>query len=68
MSKSKKDLKFEVREIELGDLKNGYFSTIKNLSELGSIEGNIEKAEQILNNISANPLHRDICCDRQTDL
>jgi glucosamine-phosphate N-acetyltransferase len=58
MSKSKKDLKFEIRGIELGDLKNGYFSTLKNLSELGSIEGNIEEAEQILNNITANPLHK----------
>jgi glucosamine-phosphate N-acetyltransferase len=58
MDLSKKDLKFEVREIELRDLKNGYFSTLKNLSELGSIEGNLGKAEQILNNIRANPMHK----------
>ena len=67
MSNSKKDLKFEVREIELGDLKNGYFSTLKNLSELGSIEESMEKAEQILNNISANPLHRIfVAIDKET--
>ncbi len=67
MNKSKEDLKFEIREIEIGDLKNGYFSTLKNLSELGTIEGNIEKAEQILNNISANPLHRIfVAIDKET--
>lgn len=58
MNKSKEDLRFEIREIEIGDLKKGYFSTLKNLSELGTIGGNMEKAEQILNNIGANPLHR----------
>ncbi|MFZ0553882.1 MAG: GNAT family N-acetyltransferase [Nitrososphaeraceae archaeon] len=67
MSKSKKDLKFEIREIALGDLKNGYFPTIKNLSELGSIEGNIEKAEQVLDIISSNPLHKIfVAIDKQT--
>jgi glucosamine-phosphate N-acetyltransferase len=67
MNKSKEDLKFEVREIELGDLKNGYFSTLKNLSDLGNVEGNREKAEQILNNINANPLHRIfVAIDKQT--
>ena len=41
--------------------------TLKNLSELGSIEGNMEKAEQILDNISANPLHRIfVAIDKQT--
>lgn len=67
MNKSKEDLKFEVREIELGDLKNGYFSTLKNLSDLGNVEGNREKAELILNNINANPLHRIfVAIDKQT--
>ena len=67
MNNSKKDLKFEVREIELGDLKKGYFSTLKNLSELGTIEESMEKSEQILNNISANPLHRIfVAIDKET--
>jgi glucosamine-phosphate N-acetyltransferase len=67
MNNNKKDLKFEVREIELGDLENGYFSTLKNLSDLGTIEGNKEKAEQILKNISANPLHRIfVAIDKET--
>ena len=64
---SKEDLKFEVREIEFGDLKNGYFCTLKNLSDLGNVEGNREKAELILNNINANPLHRIfVAIDKQT--
>jgi glucosamine-phosphate N-acetyltransferase len=54
----KKDIEFEVRGIKLSDLRKGYFSTLKNLSELGSIEENIEKAEGILNSINANPLHK----------
>ena len=68
MSKSKKDLKFEIREIALGDLKNGYFPTLKNLSELGSIEGNMEKAEQIFRHYYFKSTSQDFCCDRQTDL
>ena len=67
MNKSKEDLRFEIREIEIGDLKKGYFSTLKNLSELGTIGGNMEKAEQILNNIGANPLHRIfVAIDKET--
>jgi len=67
MSMSKEDLKFEVRELEVGDLKNGYFCTLKNLSDLGNVEGNREKAELILNNINANPLHRIfVAIDKQT--
>jgi glucosamine-phosphate N-acetyltransferase len=67
MSMSKEDLKFEVRELELGDLKNGYFFTLKNLSDLGNVEGNRERAELILNNINANPLHRIfVAIDKQT--
>jgi glucosamine-phosphate N-acetyltransferase len=64
---SNKDLKFEVREIKLGDLKNGYFSTLRNLSDLGSIEKSMEEAEQILKNITANPLHRIfVAIDKET--
>jgi len=64
---SNKDLKFEVREIKLGDLKKGYFSTLRNLSDLGSIEKSMEEAEQILKNISANPLHRIfVAIDKET--
>lgn len=67
MDNSKKNLKLEVREIELGDLKNGYFSTLKNLSELGFIQGDLVKAEQILNNIRANPLHKIfVAIDKET--
>jgi len=67
MSKSTEDLEFEVREIEFGDLKNGYFATLKNLSELGNIEGKIEKSEQVLKIISANPLHKIfVAIDKQS--
>ena len=67
MSDSKGDLKFEVREIKLEDLKNGYFSTLKNLSEMGSIEESMEKAEQIFNKITENPLHRIfVAVDKET--
>lgn len=54
----KKDIEFEVRGIKLSDLRKGYFSTLKNLSELGSIEESVEKAAGILNSINANPLHK----------
>jgi glucosamine-phosphate N-acetyltransferase len=67
VSNSKGNLKFEVREIRLEDLKNGYFSTLKNLSEMGSIEESMEKAEQIFNNITENPLHRIfVAIDKET--
>jgi glucosamine-phosphate N-acetyltransferase len=63
----KKDIEFEVRGIKLSDLRKGYFSTLGNLSELGSIEENIEKAEGILNSIDANPLHKlFVAVDKQT--
>ena len=58
MSTIKSNSKFAIREVELGDLRNGYFSTLKNLSELEGIEQDIEKAEVILDNILANPLHK----------
>jgi glucosamine-phosphate N-acetyltransferase len=67
MNNNKKELKIEVREIEVGDLKKGYFSTLKNLSELGSIEESMERAEQILNSIISNPLHKIfVAIDRET--
>lgn len=67
MNNSKRDLKFEVREIKEGDLKKGYFSTLKNLSELGSVEESMERAGQILNNIISNPLHRIfVAIDKET--
>jgi glucosamine-phosphate N-acetyltransferase len=67
MNNSKRNLKFEVREIKESDLKKGYFSTLKNLSELGSVEESMERAEQILNNIISNPLHRIfVAIDKET--
>lgn len=54
----KKDLEFEVRGIKLIDLRKGYLSTLKNLSEVGNIEDNIERAEGIFNRVNANPLHK----------
>lgn len=54
----KKDLEFEVRGIELIDLRKGYFSTLKNLSEVGKIEENIDRAEAVFKQINANPLHK----------
>ena len=54
----KKDLEFEVRGIELIDLRKGYFSTLKNLSEVGNIEENIDRAESVFKQINANPLHK----------
>ena len=58
MSSNKKYIEFHVREIRLSDLAKGYFSTLKNLSELGGIEENVEKAGKIFNDISTNPLHK----------
>jgi glucosamine-phosphate N-acetyltransferase len=67
MNGGKKNLKLEVREIELDDLKKGFFPTLRNLSELGFIQGNPVKAEQILNNIRANPLHKIfVAIDKET--
>ena len=67
MDDGKKNLKLEVREIELDDLKNGFFLTLRNLSELGFIQGDLVKAEQILSNIRANPLHKIfVAIDKET--
>lgn len=67
MDDGKKNLKLEVREIELDDLKNGFFPTLRNLSELGFIQGDLVKAEQILSNIRANPLHKIfVAIDKET--
>jgi glucosamine-phosphate N-acetyltransferase len=67
MEDGKKNLKLEVREIELDDLKNGFFPTLRNLSELGFIQGDLVKAEQILSNIRANPLHKIfVAIDKET--
>ena len=67
MNNIRRDLKFEVREIKEGDLKNGYFSTLKNLSELGSVGESMERAERILCNVISNPLHRIfVAIDKET--
>lgn len=58
MKKSKEDFKLKVRGIKTDDLKNGFLSTLSNLSELGTIESDLGRAEAILKTINANPLHK----------
>ncbi len=58
MNSELKDFKFKVRGIEAGDLKKGLLTTLSNLSELGKIESDPERAGKILKIINANPFHK----------
>jgi glucosamine-phosphate N-acetyltransferase len=58
MKKNKDHVKLKVREIEKGDLTNGFLPTLTNLSELGNIGSDLRRAEAVLNSIIANPLHK----------
>ncbi len=47
-------ISYKIREIQKKDLENGFFETLENLSEVGSIKGDISKAKEILDEIKVN--------------
>ena len=54
----KKKINFTVREIEELDLQNGFFQTLLNLTEVGEIESDYERAKKIFKEIKSWPFYR----------
>lgn len=48
---------FTVRRIEEDDLRNGFFQTLSNLTEVGEISNDLEKAKGIFHKIKSNSLY-----------
>jgi glucosamine-phosphate N-acetyltransferase len=47
-------IKFVIRELRNSDFENGFFETLSNLSQIGSIDRNLERAARILKTIRKN--------------
>jgi glucosamine-phosphate N-acetyltransferase len=47
-------VKFTIRELKNSDFENGFFETLSNLSQIGSIDHNMESAERVLKTIREN--------------
>lgn len=45
---------YKIREIQEKDLESGFFETLENLSEVGSIKDDVSKAKEILDEIKVN--------------
>ena len=54
---SKEKLNFAIREIEFQDLKTGFFDTLSNLTQVGSIISEGDRAEKILSEIKSYPFY-----------
>ncbi|HZE78557.1 MAG TPA: GNAT family N-acetyltransferase [Nitrososphaeraceae archaeon] len=54
----KKKINFTVREIEELDLQNGFFQTLLNLTEVGEIESDYERAKKIFKEVKSWPFYR----------
>jgi glucosamine-phosphate N-acetyltransferase len=54
---SKEKVNFIIREIQLADLKRGFFDTLSNLTHVGNIANQIERAEKILSEIKTYPFY-----------
>jgi glucosamine-phosphate N-acetyltransferase len=50
---SKQKLNIVIREIELADLKRGFFDTLSNLAQVGNIANQNDRAEKILSEIKS---------------
>ena len=54
---SKQKVNFFVREIQMSDLKRGFFDTLSNLAPIGNIINEDERAEKILAEINSYPFY-----------
>ena len=54
---SQTKINFIVREIEEGDLQRGFFQTISNLTDVGEISSEPQRAKKIFQEIKSNPLY-----------
>ena len=51
-------IKFVIRELKDSDLRNGFFETLSNLSQIGSIDRDQDRAAIVLKSIKENNLSR----------
>jgi glucosamine-phosphate N-acetyltransferase len=51
-------INFVVRGMEEGDLHKGFFETLSDLTEVGEISNDFERAKKIFRAIKANPLYK----------
>ena len=58
MSHDNSKLNFTVREIKKSDIQRGFFETLSNLSQVGEINQDIERASKLLHEIEENKLHK----------
>lgn len=49
---------FIVREMKEDDLQKGFFETLSNLTEVGAISNDLQRAKKIFQEIKANPLYK----------
>jgi glucosamine-phosphate N-acetyltransferase len=54
---SKARVNFVIREIQLADLKKGFFDTLSSLSHVGNIADQNDRAEKILSEIKSYPFY-----------
>jgi glucosamine-phosphate N-acetyltransferase len=54
---SKEKENFVIREIQLADLKRGFFDTLSNLAQVGNIANETDRAEKILSEIKSYPFY-----------
>jgi glucosamine-phosphate N-acetyltransferase len=54
---SKERVNFVIREIQLADLKKGFFDTLSSLSHVGNIADQNDRAEKILSEIKSYPFY-----------
>ncbi|MFL6461919.1 MAG: GNAT family N-acetyltransferase [Nitrososphaeraceae archaeon] len=54
---SKARVNFVIREIQLADLKRGFFDTLSSLSHVGNIADQNDRAEKILSEIKSYPFY-----------
>jgi glucosamine-phosphate N-acetyltransferase len=54
---SKARVNFVIREIQLADLKKGFFDTLSSLSHVGNIAHQNDRAEKILSEIKSYPFY-----------
>jgi glucosamine-phosphate N-acetyltransferase len=58
MPSLEKKINFLIREIEQADLQKGFFQTLSNLTQVGKIYDDYERAKRILQEIKSYPFYR----------